>query len=69
MTVQMTMEEYKELESKAEKLDAITKEIESVNKVATDTLFHRAKFLELVAKIGIKIPSCFVLFDLKERTT
>ena len=59
MTVQMTMEEYKELERKAEKLDAITQTIESANKVATDTLFHRAKFLELLTKLGIEIPSCF----------
>lgn len=59
MTVQMTMEEYKELESKAEKFDVITQEIESVNGIAIDTLFHRQRFLELVTKLGIKIPSYF----------
>ncbi len=61
MTVQMTMEEYKELENKAERLDAIREAIDSANGVSNDSLFHREKFFELMKNLGIKVPMYFTV--------
>lgn len=55
MTVQMTMEEYKELESKAVKFDSIAEAVRDINSFPDDKERTIRKTYELLGHLGIRI--------------
>ena len=55
MTVQMTMEEYKELESKATKFDSIAEAVKDINALPDDKERNLRKIYELLGNLGIRI--------------
>ena len=57
MTVKMTMEEYKELEAKAEKFNKIVEAIKDLNKFPEDKERYMRGFFELMNKLGLRVPN------------
>lgn len=55
MTVKMTMEEYKELESKAEKFDSIEEAVRNINSFPDDKEITLRKIYNFLDNLGIKI--------------
>ena len=55
MTVQMTMEEYKELESKSEKFDSIAEAVRDINSFPDDKERNLRKIYELLGNLGVRI--------------